>query len=281
MRSVRSRTASLPDESDLATYRVVVEYDGTDFCGFQFQPEMRTVAGELERALSRLFDRPVKVTAAGRTDAGVHALGQVISFVSHAGFPIEKLGIALNSALPDDLSARDAARVDDDFSARLSALERSYTYLVFNRREPSATMRRWSHFEHRRLDLEAMRAAASCFIGTHDFVSFCGMLPERGGTIRTLHALEIERSGDLVRFTFRGKGFLHRMVRILTGTLLEIGSGRRAGDSAPAMLAARDRREAGLTAPPQGLFLVGVRYPDFSSEPAAGATFPASAVAGA
>ena len=120
-----------------------------------------------------------------------------------------------------------------------------------------------------------MREAARRFVGTHDFVTFCGMLPERGGTVRTLHALDVERSGDLLRFHFRGKGFLHRMVRILTGTLLEIGSGRRAGTSAPAMLAARDRREAGLTAPPQGLFLVGVRYPDFSSEPAGGLTLPA------
>lgn len=258
-----------------------MEYDGTDFCGFQFQPEMRTIAGELERALSRLFDRPVKVTAAGRTDAGVHAVGQVISFVSHDAFPIEKLGIALNSALPVDLTVRDTARVADDFSARLSALERSYSYLVFNRREPAATMRRWSHFEHRTLDLEAMREAAAHFIGTHDFVTFCGMLPERGGTIRTLNALEVERSGDVVRFNFRGKGFLHRMVRILTGTLLEIGAGRRERSSASAMLAARDRREAGLTAPPQGLFLVGVSYADFSSEPASGFTYPWVAVAGA
>jgi tRNA pseudouridine38-40 synthase len=257
-----------------------VEYDGTDFCGFQFQPEMRTIAGELERALSRLFDRPVKVTAAGRTDAGVHAVGQVISFVSHDAFPVEKLGIALNSALPADLTVRDTARVADDFSARLSALERSYSYLVFNRREPAATMRRWSHFEHRSLDLEAMREAAAHFIGTHDFVTFCGMLPERGGTIRTLNALEVERSGDVVRFNFRGKGFLHRMVRILTGTLLEIGAGRRERSSAPAMLAARDRREAGLTAPPQGLFLIGVRYADFSSEPVSGFTYPWVAVAG-
>ncbi len=271
----------MKDEDGLATYRAVVEYDGTDFCGFQFQPEMRTIAGELERVLSRLFDRSVKVTAAGRTDAGVHAVGQVISFVSHAAFPVEKLGIALNSALPSDLSARDAARVEDGFSARLSALERHYTYLVFNRREPAATMRRWSHFEHRTLDLDAMREAARYFIGTHDFVTFCGMLPERGGTTRTLATLDIEREGDLVRFDFRGKGFLHRMVRILTGTLLEIGSGRRAAGAAPAMLAARDRREAGLTAPPQGLFLVGVRYPDFSSEPLAGFTYPGSSVAGA
>jgi tRNA pseudouridine38-40 synthase len=229
---------------------------------------LRTVAGALEEALSRLFDRPVKVTCAGRTDAGVHALGQVVSFVSHGAFPIEKLGLALNSALPNDLSARDAARVESGFSARLHALERSYTYVVHNRREPSGVLRRFMHHEHRPLDLERMREAAAALAGTHDFVTFCGMLPERGGTVRTLHALELERDGELVLLHFRANGFLHRMVRVLTGTLLEIGAGRREPGEAAAMLAARDRRAAGPTAPPQGLFLVDVRYRDFRSRPA-------------
>ena len=215
--------------------------------------------------LSRLFDRSVKVTGAGRTDAGVHALGQVVSFVSHGAFPIEKLALALNSALPRDLTARDAARVESGFSARLHALERAYTYVVHNRREPSAVLRRFAHHEHRALDLERMREAAGAFVGTHDFVTFCGVLPERGGTVRTLRALELEREGELLRLHFRADGFLHRMVRVLSGTLLDVGAGRRQPGEAAAMLAARDRRAAGPTAPPQGLFLVDVRYPDFSS----------------
>jgi tRNA pseudouridine38-40 synthase len=251
-----------------ATYRVVIEYDGTAFKGFQFQPEVRTVAGVLETALSRLFDRPVKVTGAGRTDAGVHAVGQVVSFVAHDAFPVEKLWLALNSALPSDITARDAARVEDGFSARLHALERSYTYVVHNRREPSAVLRRFAHHEYRRLDLERMCEAADALVGTHDFVTFCGVLPERGGTVRTLHALGLEHEGELVRLHFRANGFLHRMVRVMTGTLLDIGAGRREPGEAAAMLAARDRRAAGPTAPPQGLFLVDVRYPDFRSRPA-------------
>jgi len=252
-----------------ASYRLIVEYDGTGFSGFQFQPQERTVAGTLEEALSQIMDVPVKVTAAGRTDAGVHAVGQVISFTGRAGFPIERLALALNSALPQDLSVRDAAVTGADFSARLSALDRSYTYVVFNRAEPSAVARRWSAFEHRPLDLDAMRCAAADLVGTHDFVTFCGVLPERGGTVRRLEDLSIERDGPLLRLNFRANGFLHRMVRIATGTLLEIGSGRRSPDSIPAILAARDRRAAGLTAPAQGLFLVAVSYPDFSSRPAA------------
>ena len=226
---------------------------------------MRTVAGELEGALSQLFATPVKVTAAGRTDAGVHAAGQVISFISHDAFPIDKLSIALNTSLPPDVTARDSARVPDGFSARASALERRYVYAVLNRRDPSAVLRRFAHHEYRTLDLERMREAAAHLIGEHDFVTFCGVLPERGGTVRTIEGREIERDGEIVRFEVRGAGFLHRMVRIITGTLLDVGAGRRAPDDVAAMLAARDRREAGTTAPPQGLVLAGVTYADFSS----------------
>ncbi len=226
---------------------------------------MRTVAGELERALSRLFDRPVKVTCAGRTDAGVHASGQVVSFVSHDAFPIEKLAIALNSALPPDLTARDAALEADGFSARLSALERRYVYDVLNRRDPSAVLRRFAHHEYRPLDLARIRAGAAHLIGEHDFTTFCGVLPERGGTVRTLHAIDLEAEGELVRFELRGAGFLHRMVRVIVGTLLDVGAGRRAPEDVAAMLAARDRRAAGFTAPAQGLCLAEVVYPHFTS----------------
>ena len=166
---------------------------------------MRTVAGELEGALSQLFATPVKVTAAGRTDAGVHAAGQVISFISHDAFPIDKLSIALNTSLPPDVTARDSARVPDGFSARASALERRYVYAVLNRRDPSAVLRRFAHHEYRTLDLERMREAAAHLIGEHDFVTFCGVLPERGGTVRTIEGLEIERDGEIVRFGRRSR----------------------------------------------------------------------------
>jgi len=202
---------------------------------------------------------------AGRTDAGVHASAQVVSFVSHDAFPVDKLTIALNTSLPADLTARDAARVDSRFSARLSALERRYTYAVLNRRDPSAVLRRFAHHEHRALDLERMRAGAAHLIGEHDFLTFCGVYPDRGGTVRTIDAIDIERAGELVRVHVRGESFLHRMVRIVVGTLLDVGAGRREPDDVAAMLAARDRRAAGPTAPAHGLCLVDVRYPDFAS----------------
>jgi len=248
-----------------ATYRVVVEYDGTGFCGFQFQPELRTVGGEIERALAQLFDMRVKVTVAGRTDTGVHASGQVISFVAHDAFPIDKLSIALNTTLPPDITARDCARVDARFNARLSATQRRYRYVVLERRDPSAVMRRFAHHEHRALDLARMHAAAAHLLGKHDFVTFCGVLPDRGGTVRTIDSLDVVRDGISLVFAIAGKGFLHRMVRIIVGTVLDVGAGRRKPDDVRAMLEARDRRVAGPTAPAAGLTLVEVVYPDFSS----------------
>jgi tRNA pseudouridine38-40 synthase len=221
----------------------------------------------------------VKVTCAGRTDAGVHASGQVISFLSHDSFPVDKLAIALNSALPPDLTARDAAVEPDGFSARVSALERRYTYVVLNRRDPSAVLRRYAHHEYRALDLDRMCAGAANLIGEHDFTTFCGVLPERGGTVRTLRAIEIEPEGEIVRFTLRGAGFLHRMVRVIVGTLLDVGAGRRAPEEVASMLAARDRRVAGFTAPAQGLCLTEVVYPHFTSLGAASTALPAFAFA--
>ena len=226
---------------------------------------MRTVAGELERALSKLFASPVKVTAAGRTDAGVHATGQVISFKTQAAFPFERLALAANTELPGDLSIRDATVAPDDFSARFSALERTYVYVVLNRRDRSPLNARYAHHVWLPLEIEPMEAAAAQLIGEHDFRSFCGMLPESGPTIRTLNAIEMRRSGDLVRIEIRADGFLHRMARNIVGTLLECGTGKRDPATVGATLGATDRSTAGLTAPAQGLYLAGVRYDGFDS----------------
>jgi tRNA pseudouridine38-40 synthase len=250
----------------LPTYRLIVEYDGTLFSGLQFQPEERTVAGELQHALSTLFAEPIRISAAGRTDAGVHAAGQVISFVSERAFPSERLGLALNANLPADLSVRAAEIAPDGFSARFDATARIYRYRIINRPHPSALARRFAHHVYRPIDVDRMRAASRDLIGRHDFVAFCGVLPERGGTVRTIHEIDIDRAGDEVHVRINGSGFLHRMVRISVGTLVEIATGRRAPDDIPAILASRDRRRAGYTAPAAGLTLAGVRYPGFDSE---------------
>jgi tRNA pseudouridine38-40 synthase len=204
----------------------------------------------------------VKVTGAGRTDTGVHATGQVVSFRTAAAFPFERLTLAANTELPPDLSVRDAGIAPADFSARFSALERTYIYVIFNRPQRSPLYARHAYHVWLPLDVEAMKEAAAPLIGEHDFRSFCGMLPESGPTLRTLRAIDIARNGDLIRIEIRGDGFLHRMARNIVGTLVECGTGKRDPASVAPALAALDRSAAGMTAPPQGLYLAGVRYAD-------------------
>jgi tRNA pseudouridine38-40 synthase len=226
----------------------------------------RTVAGELERALSTLFEETVKISGAGRTDTGVHASGQVVSFTTSRSFPFERLAIACNATLPPDVSVRDAAIVDDRFSARFSARERTYVYAILNRSDRSALLAHQAFHVYRKpLDLDAMRVAAEQLIGERDFRSFCATLPDGGITVRTIRTLEIERFGDLMRLKISADGFLHRMVRTIVGTLVECGLGRRDPASITQILAERDRRAAGLTAPAHGLYLAGVRYDGYDS----------------
>jgi tRNA pseudouridine38-40 synthase len=242
----------------------------------QFQPSVRTVAGELERVFSKLLREPVKITSAGRTDAGVHASGQVVSWKTGAAFPFDRFAIAANSELPRDLSVRAVEIAADDFSARFGAVERTYVYAIYNVREPSPLLARYAWHLWTRADLDAFLEGARYLVGEHDFRSFCGMLPERGPTIRTVRKLEAQRKGDLIRIEIRADGFLHRMVRTIVGTLAECATGRRDPSSIPQVLDARDRSAAGLTAPPQGLYLAGVRYADgfdSSAEPPVTASF--------
>jgi tRNA pseudouridine38-40 synthase len=265
----------------LNTVRLTVEYDGTDFSGFQAQPSVRTVAGEIEAALARLFSDDIKVTGAGRTDAGVHATGQVVSFTAGARFPFERLLLALNALLPDDLSVREAAIAGDGFSARFAARERTYVYAILNRPARSAVLARYAWHVAGTLDLGAMRAAAEHLIGEHDFRSFATVAPEISST-RTVGRLEIAPAGQVVRLEIAADGFLRHMVRVIVGTLVECGQGRRPPSDLPRVLAARDRTAAGHTAPAAGLCLAGVRYADgYDSYAEAPAFGPAAALDGA
>ena len=228
---------------------------------------MRTVAGVLEDALSRLFGEPIKVTGAGRTDSGVHATGQVVSLVTTASFAFERLTLALNAQLPDDCSVREARIVDAGFSARFAALERTYVYAILNRPQPSALLRSYAWHVPQRLNLRAMRAAAELALGEHDFRGFCGALPEgpageAASTVRTLSRFEIEQRGALLRLEVVAKGFLHRMARTLVGTVTEVGRERRHAGDISEILARGERAAAGPVAPAAGLYLAGVRYTD-------------------
>jgi tRNA pseudouridine38-40 synthase len=212
-----------------------------------------------------LFREPLKITGAGRTDAGVHASGQVISFTSERDFPVERLALALNSVLPRDLSVREAAHAAEGFSARFSARARTYEYVIRNHALRSAVFGRFAYHVYKPLDRAQLERAAADLIGEHDFASFCGVVPENGGTVRTIRDVAVDYSGDLIRVRITGDGFLHRMVRNCVGTLVEIAAGDREAGAIPGILAAHDRRAAGKTAPACGLFLCGVRYDDFDS----------------
>lgn len=241
--------------------KVVMEYDGTDFCGFQKQPSVRTVQGELEQALGGLFRQPVpKVVAAGRTDAGVHATGQVVSFEARGAFPTDRICPALNSFLPADVRAKSAEEVPASFHARYSAKARTYVYVTLNRAAPSALLARYAWHVSSPLDVGAMRAGAGELIGTQDFASF-GM-PERSGgsTVRQVFDLEVWQRKDAVFFKIRANAFLRGMARAVVGTLVEVGQGRRRPEEIARILSACDRQAAGVSAPPRGLYLTRVEY---------------------
>ncbi len=212
-----------------------------------------------------MLNESVAITAAGRTDAGVHATGQVISFRTQRSFPFQRMALALNAELPESISVRDVCELSQTFSARFSALERTYVYVILNRPQRSALLARHAYHVYYDLELERMQQAGRHLLGERDFRSFCGSLPDSGPTVRCINSLEIRRQDALIVITISADSYLHRMVRNIVGTLVECGRGRREPDSIPAILEASDRPAAGHTAPAKGLYLAGVRYADFNS----------------
>lgn len=244
------------------TWKLTVSYDGTGFSGWQVQPGRRTVQGTLERALERLEGSPVKAEGSGRTDAGVHAQGQVVSCALRNPIPARGLLKALNRLLPMAIRVTDVIRVDPAFHARHSAIAKTYEYRIHRGAVCSPFEARYVYWHPYPLDEAALAAAAPAFCGTRDFCSFASRT--RGGprtTVRTVHTSVVRRSGSLLTYRVRGSGFLYRMVRNLVGTLLEVGRGQLAPGDLEGILAARDRRKAGPTAPARGLFLLNVEYP--------------------
>lgn len=240
--------------------KVVVQYDGTDYFGFQFQPEVPTVQRELERVLSLIVKERVGVYGSGRTDSGVHAAGQVISFRTDGTIPIEKLCVAMNSLLPNSIAAVEASEVEPDFHARYSATSRLYAYDVLNRTMPDALASRFSWHVRRPLDVRAMDESARSLLGIHDFSSFVCADRDEGSPMRDLKEIAVSRVGEHVIVTMRANAFLRSMARIIVGTLVEIGLGMRPGSDVEKILDAADRRLAGKTAPAQGLCLREVKY---------------------
>ncbi len=245
-------------------FALLTEFDGTDFVGWQEQLNLRSVQGTLRRAISRLAKEPIVLTGCSRTDSGVHAAGHVSSFCTTVGIPTEKWPPALNSILPDDISVIDAFCFEEyPFDARREAMDKQYSYLILNRRNPSALLTRKYYFEPRPLDVAAMNQAAASFIGRHDFRAFMATGSEIKTTIRTIYELCVESDvaqRDCWVIRVRGDGFLYNMVRIIAGTLVEVGLGKIRPEEVAAMIVGGERKDAGLTLPAKGLRLDFVTY---------------------
>jgi tRNA pseudouridine38-40 synthase len=247
-------------DPDARNLRLVVEYDGTDFAGWQRQDGQRTVQGCLEEAVATMTGTPTFVRGAGRTDAGVHAFGQVANFRTKARIPLGGFLRGLNANLPPDIAVRDVTEVDAAFDARFAARGKLYRYQVYNHLVRSPLHGRTSWHIRAPLDLPAMRDAATVFIGEHDFAAFRAADCERKTTVRILRRLDVEDDGPLIRFDVEGTAFLKNMVRILVGTLVAVGRGKLTRADLVRIQAARDRTQAGMTAPARGLTLVYVNY---------------------
>lgn len=245
----------------MQNYKLTLCYDGTKYKGWQRQGNTdNTIQAKLETLLSRLLGSPVEVSGSGRTDAGVHAYCQVCSFRADTEMSAEDILSALRRYLPEDIGAVSLTKAAPDFHARLSCREKSYLYRIWNSDLPNVFSRRYTYTFPDALNISEMRRAAALMLGRHDFTSFCANKHMKKSAVRELRSIEIYRHEEELRILLTGDGFLYNMVRIIVGTLIEVGIGARSADSIPDILRAKDRSQAGFTAPAQGLALYEVKY---------------------
>lgn len=238
--------------------KMVVAYDGTNYVGYQLQPNGVSVEEILNRELSRLLKEKITVIGASRTDSGVHALGNVVVFDTESRIPADKFKFALNESLPDDIAVQESSEVALDYHPRKVNCIKTYEYKILNRKVPDPTKRLNSLFYYYDIDENRMLKAAGCLIGTHDFKTFCNIHASVKTTVRTITALTVDRDGDMITVRISGTGFLYNMVRIIVGTLIKIGTGLWPIEKMQEALEAKDRAAAGPTAPANGLTLISI-----------------------
>ncbi len=245
----------------MKNYKLKIQYDGTRYSGWQIQGNTgNTIQGKLQSVLSQLDGSSIEIHGSGRTDAGVHAKGQVANVKLNSSFDCKQILEHCATHLPRDIAVISVEEADPRFHARLNAKSKRYVYHIWNSMIPNVFLRKFSYQVTEPLDLNAMQTAAQYFLGTHDFRSFCGLRRFKKSTTRTIYSIEFNRSDDSICISYEGDGFLNLMVRILTGTLIEVGLGQRHPEEMASILSAKDRSAAGFTAPPEGLCLDEVFY---------------------
>lgn len=240
--------------------KLITEYDGTSFFGWQKQPNARTVQETLENAILDLTGKACNLTGSSRTDTGVHALAHVSNFHTDSKIPAEKFAFAINTRLPQDVVVKASYEVPEEFHARFDTSGKRYRYLIYNSRHASALQRNRAYFVFNPLEIEKMNQACKYLVGEHDFRAFMATGGSAKTTIRTMYKAEVFETGENIAFEIEGNGFLYNMVRIMAGTLVEVGMGRLEPEIIKDMLEGKDRRKGGRTAPPQGLYLMEVNY---------------------
>ena len=239
---------------------LTVAYDGTNYHGWQLQPNVVTIESVLNDALSSLFKENIKVIGASRTDTGVHALGNIAVFDTNARMPADKVSYALNQRLPEDIRIQASVEVPLDFHPRHQNSKKTYEYRILNSEFPMPVYRLYAHFTYASMDIEQMQRAADYLKGEHDFKSFCSVNTVAETTVRTIYDISVEKSDDMISIRVTGSGFLYNMVRIIAGTLMEVGRGNITPEKMPDILNALDRTKAGPTAPACGLTLVKYEF---------------------
>ena len=240
--------------------KLTIEYDGKDFNGWQKQPNKLNIQGTIEKAIQQITGEIVELNASGRTDAGVHAIGQVANFKTKTSIPIEKIPIAINSKLKKSIVIKKAEEVEEDFHARYTCKRKTYKYVIDNSKTGTAIYRYMKYCFNQKLDIQKMQKAAKHFIGEHDFKAFKASGTSSKSSIRTIYNAQIMKENEDIIIQLTGNGFLYNMVRIIAGTLIDVGIGKILPEEIPNILNSKDRTKAGKTLPPQGLYLVNVEY---------------------
>lgn len=240
--------------------KLTVAYDGTNYCGWQVQPNGITIEEVLNKALKKLTGEDIFVIGASRTDSGVHAMGNVAVFDTETTIPPEKISIALNQRLPEDIVVTKSEEVPTDFHPRYCNCSKTYEYHIINTRIPVPTKRFTNYFVSYVLDIDKMKQAASYLVGEHDFVSFCNVRTDVENTVRTIYSLDVLTEGNEITIRITGNGFLYNMVRIIVGTLIRVGRGFYEPEKVKEILEDKNRKSAGVTAPAHGLMLMEIKY---------------------